>query len=97
MKKEIEEELKKLEFELAMGDYHDGWCLQWIKEKIKEFRPVINCEWFPRTDPWIKELLSFCEYESFCGYSLNRVSIGQVPWRQELILVPKEKIDFFNL
>jgi len=40
MKKEIEEELKKLEFELAMGDYHDGWCLQWIKEKIKELKKI---------------------------------------------------------
>jgi hypothetical protein len=36
MKKRLTDYLRRLEQELAMSGYHDGWCLAWIREKIEE-------------------------------------------------------------
>lgn len=40
MSEKVEKELKRLEIELAMGGFHDGWCLQWIREKIEELKKI---------------------------------------------------------
>jgi len=36
----IDKELNRLKVELTMGGYHDGWCLQWIREKIEELKKL---------------------------------------------------------
>lgn len=36
----IDKELNRLKIELAMGGYHDGWCLMWIREKIEELKKL---------------------------------------------------------
>jgi FkbM family methyltransferase len=75
-------------------DFHIFWS---FKEMIKDVRPVLHAEWFPRTDGYIKQLLDYLGYSLYCGFSLEKLTLGVSPWRQDIVLVPTEKAETFNL
>lgn len=75
---------------------HDFHLLLDFKEIINDVRPVINAEWFPKTSHKIVELVEFISYEILCGFTLEKITTGS-SWRQDIILVPKERIDSYNL
>jgi FkbM family methyltransferase len=75
-------------------DFHILWS---FKEILREVRPVIHAEWFPRTDPYIFQLLNFLDYKLFCGFTLKNLILGQCDWRQDIILVPTERVSSLDL
>lgn len=90
-------DLSNLSFIKIDAEGHDFHILLSFKDYIKKIRPVIHCEWFPRTDAYIVELINFLDYKIFCGFTLAPVTIGFSEWRQDIILVPSEKINYYGL
>jgi len=74
-------------------DFHILWS---FRDIIKEHRPVIHAEWFPRTHMAIKQLQDYIGYSMYCGYCLEPLTIYS-EWRQDILLVPDEKIEEFKL
>jgi FkbM family methyltransferase len=92
-------DLSKLSFVKIDTEGHDFHILWSFKGFLKEKRPVIHAEWFPRTDPYIHQLTQFLDYRIFCGFTLEPVFLGNpdTKWRQDIILVPSEKVGQFGL
>lgn len=90
-------DLSKLAFVKIDTEGHDFHILWSFKEALKSLRPVIHAEWFPRTDPFIYQVITHLGYEIYCGYSLEPLKLGESQWRQDIILVPSEKIVNFGL
>jgi hypothetical protein len=42
MKKRIELEIEKIKIELAMSDYNDGWWNNYMEEKLKKLKVLLN-------------------------------------------------------
>lgn len=90
-------DISKLSFVKIDTEGHDLPILWSFKEVLKDLRPVISAEWFPRTDPLIKELAKYLDYETYCGFTLEPITLGRCAWRQDVILVPREKRGYFKL
>jgi FkbM family methyltransferase len=91
------QDLSKISFIKVDTEGHDFHILLSFKEFIKQVRPVLHVEWFPRTDPYMRQLVEYLGYSIFCGFTLEHIVLGQSQWRQDLVLVPKEKINQFQL
>lgn len=90
-------DIGRLSFVKVDVEGHDFHVLWSFKEVLKELRPVIHAEWFPRTDPYIYQVLQYLEYSLFCGFTLEPLTLGKSQWRQDIVLVPTEKIENFEL
>jgi FkbM family methyltransferase len=75
-------------------DFHILWS---FRDILKSVRPVLHAEWFPHTDRYIKQLIDYLDYEMFCGFTLKHIKLDVSDWRQDIVLVPREKIESFNL
>ena len=75
---------------------HDFDILDSFKSTIKDYRWTLHCEWFPGTHQKIQNLLDYLDYKMYCGFSLEPLNVYS-KWRQDIILVPSEKISRFSL
>lgn len=74
----------------------DVQILNFMDKSINEFRPLIHIEWFPTTE---KDLYSFLINKNYCSvdfYTLKVFDVLPNYWVQDLILIPKEKINNFK-
>lgn len=74
----------------------DVQILNFMDKSVDEFRPLIHIEWFPTTE---KDLYSFLINKNYCSvdfYTLKVFDILPNYWAQDLILIPKEKINNFK-
>lgn len=90
-------DLSKLSFIKVDAEGHDFHILWSFKDFIKTVKPVIHAEWFPQTDLYIKELADYIGYETFCGFTLEPITIGISSWRQDILLIPRENLNKYDL
>lgn len=90
-------DLSRLAFIKVDTEGHDFHILWSFRETIKALRPVIHAEWFPDTDSYIAETLTYLGYSLFCGFTLDPLTIGVSSWRQDIIMVPTERLSTYGL
>ena len=93
----LNKNISKLSFVKIDTEGHDFPILWSFKEVLRDLRPTISAEWFPRTDPMIRDLAKYLDYETYCGFSLEPITLGRCAWRQDVVLAPREKREHFNL
>jgi FkbM family methyltransferase len=90
-------DFKKISFIKIDTEGHDFHILRSFADVLKTVRPVILAEWFPRTDNLIRQLASDLNYSVFCGFTYEPIIFGISKWRQDVLLIPTERLNQYDL
>jgi FkbM family methyltransferase len=74
----------------------DVQILNFMDKYIDKFRPLVHIEWFPSTENELYNFLINKNYNSVDFYTLKLFDILPNYWAQDLILIPKEKVNNFK-
>jgi len=74
----------------------DVKILNLMEKYIYKFRPIIHIEWFPTTEGELYDFLVNKNYSSVDFYKLKLFDILPNYWIQDIMLIPKEKINDFK-
>jgi FkbM family methyltransferase len=92
-----DKDLSKLSFVKTDTEGHDFHILLSFKDDIKNLRPVICAEWFPGMNQFIIDLIEYIGYKAYSETTLLPIKISQEYWTQDILLIPSEKTEFYNL
>lgn len=74
----------------------DVQILNLMEKYVDKFRPIIHIEWFPTTEKELYNFLITKNYSSVDFYKLKLFDVLPDYWIQDIMLIPKEKIDNFK-